>query len=479
MEQSEFAAWSLYTGPSKLRPVINDPNCPWVVGQWTGSNNGTSPDEVKNDIEARISLLKAVFLKTLPLYKDKTLERYFVIPEFYFHCKQGPYPNIKIDGKWFPVEYIRLRLSEELLKIVPLDSNFYNVVIGSILTCNIDDYDTFLCSELVNQRLTELNQVLPNELNIVQSKDHKSWVRTFDFKSQENSSDDLTALNNFMKQCRADPLCTVRNRGIYFRYNKDVMNGPEAFVYEKQCESTVDLTMGILDENHKIVTGDMITEWMANYPSYSIIKGDKQTDKYSTNSRFTPPDMNQKDIGAEICLDHRLQRLRRTVDMCKENGADADNFPLTKQIIPSGGMQILDYSVAANKSSVIFNADGCDKVFYVYGDESSVILKGEAGVLKDITCGVYNWTIQSKWRDTDNNIYYSHSQLAFTTDNSAIGGFDNSLGFKNKKALTYNGPADKPYNKLTESYSPCIKNMQEKTDLFAATTGELHFYQST
>lgn len=112
MEQSEFAAWSLYTGPSKLRPVINDPNCPWVVGQWTGSNSGTSPDEIKKDIERRISLLKDTFLETLPLYK--AFERYFVIPEFYFHCKQGPYPNIKIDDKWFPMEYIKLRISEEL-----------------------------------------------------------------------------------------------------------------------------------------------------------------------------------------------------------------------------------------------------------------------------------------------------------------------------------------------------------------------------
>lgn len=82
--------------------------------------------------------------------------------------------------------------------------------------------------------------------------------------------------------------------------------------------------------------------------------------------------------------------------MCTANGAAADNFPLFKQLIPSGGMQILDYGVAASKSSVIFNADGCDKIYYVYTDPSSAILHGEPGVFTGITTGVYNKSIQSK-----------------------------------------------------------------------------------
>lgn len=82
-----------------------------------------------------------------------------------------------------------------------------------------------------------------------------------------------------MKGCRANPLCTVRNRGIYF-YCKPTKGKVEVetFINEKQFESTVDLTMGIFDEKQKKINhGNMITEWMANYPSYSIIKGDKQT----------------------------------------------------------------------------------------------------------------------------------------------------------------------------------------------------------
>ncbi len=65
-----------------------------------------------------------------------------------------------------------------------------------------------------------------------------------------------------MLTARANPLCTVRNRGAYFHFNKTLMNEAEIFIYEKQYESTVDLTMGVFDDNLKITTGGMITEWL-------------------------------------------------------------------------------------------------------------------------------------------------------------------------------------------------------------------------
>lgn len=477
MEKNEYAAWSLYTGPSNLSPVIDDPDCPWVVGQWTGVNCDTNPKEIQKDIDQRISLLIRTLQKFLGSCKScKTRTRNFVIPEFFFHCKQGPYPNIKVGNNGnYPLEYIKSQLNEILQDIIP-DDNYYNIVVGSILTSNIDNYAEFLNSHLVNDRLDYINnKVLTSGLRVSKKLGHAVWRRSASFRDQETLSDNLKPLNDFMKECRANPLCTVRNRGIYLHYNK-MMKEIETFVFEKQCGATVDLTMGVFNGNNKIETGGMITEWMANYPSYSIIKGDKQTDQFSTNSRFKPLFLSERDIGVEICLDHRLQRLRRTVDMTKENGADADNFPLFEQIIPSGGMQILDYGVAADKSCAIFNADGCDKVYGKYGDENTVILKGEAGKFKGITCGVYNQTIQSKWLGTDGNTYYSHSQLAFTTEASEIGGFNNALGFKNEKAMTYYS-GGVICNIQTDAYNPTVISLQEDTDLFAASTGEIHYYE--
>ncbi|MCA9686929.1 MAG: hypothetical protein KC457_32485, partial [Myxococcales bacterium] len=256
-------------------------------------------------------------------------------------------------------------------------------------------------------------------------------------------------------------------------------SAPEVYIYEKQYESTVDLTMGMHDSNGQLTPAGMITEWIGNYTSYSILSGDKQTGKPSSAARFTPSLVGYSDYGVEICLDHRLQRLRRTVDMCVANGAAADNFPLFKQFIPSGGMQILDYSVAAAKNSIILNADGCDKIYYVYTDPDSAILSGESGTFTGITCGVYNKSVQSKWTGQDGATYYSHSQLAFTTTNSAIAGFDNALGLNNVKATTYYGTAQQPYNPLTDSFTPHVNLLGAQTPLFACNTGELDYYQPT
>jgi len=475
-EQFEFTSWSLYTGPSYLKTIIPDENCPWVVGQWDGINNETSAGDIKKDIDKRIEIILNSFKQIIPLYK--TYNRHFVIPEFFFRCKQGPYPYLKIDGQNYPLEYIRLQMQEKMKGIIPDDNNYYTVVIGSVLTSDVVNYTDFLVSTPVQERLNQLNQLLSGKLNLSNANGPVSWRRGFLIQKEYlQANSDLNDLNNFMNECRANPLCTVRNRGVYFHFNRSLMEVPETFVYEKQYESKVDLTMGMIDAQGKIQTSGMITEWMGNYPSYSILSGDKQTrDQYSTNARFTPGFMGNIDIGVEICLDHRLQRLRRTVDMSVENGAAADNYPIFKQIIPSGGMQILDYSVAADKSCVIFNADGCDKIYYVYTDPTSYILHGNAGKFRGITCGVYNQSIQSKWQGYDGNIYYSHSQLAFCTNGSKIGGFNNALGINNPKATTFEGTAENPHNILTDSFNPTIITLGGDTKLFAAGMGEIHNY---
>lgn|GEM_PF-2549038 len=476
MEQFDFTAWSLYTGPSYLKTIINDPDCPWVVGQWDGVNADTSAAEIKKDLDQRIQLVVNGFKKAMSSYK--TYNRHFVIPEFFFHCKQGPYPNIKVDGQLYPFDYITSQLHKLLGACIPNDENYYNIIIGSVLTSNVADYNALLSSPAVKERQDQLNAILPKGLSkSIKAFGHAAWKRRLSNRALHTENSELNALNNFMLMARANPLCTVRNRGAFFIYHKTLIADGKVYVYEKQYESTVDLTMGMFDASGRVTPNGMITEWIGNYPSYSILSGDKQTNPYSNFARFTPPFAGFSDYGVEICLDHRLQRLRRTVDMSMANGAAADNYPLFKQFIPSGGMQILDYSVAAAKNSVIFNADGCDKIYYVYTDPNSYILNGNAGKFKGITCGVYTQSVQSKWLARDGSTYYSHSQLAFTTNDSNVGGFNNALGLNNPKGKTYNGPPDKPYNVLTDSFNPVITPLPGESPLFAGSTGELHYYE--
>ena len=486
MEQFDFTAWSLYTGPSYLKTIINTPNCPWVAGQWDGVNHGTSTTELKKDLDQRIQLVVDEFQQAKSTWR--TYNRHFAIPEFFFHCKEGPYPNLKIDDQFYPFEYIVTQLATQLKDAIPADNNNYYVVVGSVLTSNIAGYEAFLSSPAVAERQQQLNAILPKNSRLeaeVVRPIHTPWRRTPTpgahtgaLRTFSNAiSDELTDLNNFMLVARANPLCGVRNRGAFIVFNKTMMAVPEVYVYEKQYESTVDLTMGMFDDAGQLIHAGMITEWIGNYTSYSILSGDKQTSQLSNAARFTPAFAGYSDYGVEICLDHRLQRLRRTVDMCIANGAVADNFPLFKQFIPSGGMQILDYSVAAGKNSIIFNADGCDKIYYIYTDPDSAILNGESGIFTGITTGVYNKSVQSKWHGRDKNTYYSHSQLAFTTNETAIGGFDNALGLNNVKAKTYYGSAAQPTNPLTDAFVPVVTSLGTETLLFASTTGELHYYQ--
>lgn len=72
---------------------------------------------------------------------------------------------------------------------------------------------------------------------------------------------------------------------------------------------------------------------------------------------------------------------------------------------------------------------------------------------------------------------YSHSQLAFTTNDSEIGGFDNAKGLNNVRARTYYGSADQPTNPLTDDFRPVVAPLGAETRLFASSTGELHHYQ--
>ena len=469
-----FAAWSLYTGPSCLNPIINDPACPWVVGRWDGINESTSKEEIKKDLDYRISAVIQYFKQCIPLFT--TYCRNFVIPEFFFHCAQGPYPNIRVDDVLYPFEYIIAGIKKKLDEVIPDDNNYYTVIVGSTLTSNIEDYASFLTSAAVLEREAELNALLPNNLQQLMANRGKiaPWKRLI--VPTENT--ELKALNAFMKHSRANPLCIVRNRGAYFHFNRTMMKEIEVFIYEKQNESTVDLTMGMFDSNGRVTTNGMITEWLGNYPSYSILGGDKQTSQLSTAARFSPQFIGNSDIGVEVCLDHRLQRLRRTVNMCVLNGADADNFPIARQFIPSGGMQILDYSVAGDPHSYIFNADGCASIYTDYTDPNSCILNGESGQFKGITCGVYALSLQSKWTGRDGQTYYSHSQLAATTIQSAIAGFDNSLGLNNVKAATYIGSAESPSNPATDAFSTQIISTELDQNIFALSSGEIHLYQN-
>ena len=104
MEQFDYSAWSIYTGPSQLKSIINDPSCSWIVGQWDGINTNTSKEEIKKDIDYRIKIIIDSLTQLIP--KFKTYNRHFVIPEFFFHCVEGPYPNKKVDGEHYPFKYI-------------------------------------------------------------------------------------------------------------------------------------------------------------------------------------------------------------------------------------------------------------------------------------------------------------------------------------------------------------------------------------
>lgn len=298
-------------------------------------------------------------------------------------------------------------------------------------------------------------------------------VRSRDMSNKaEKNNPSLQKINQIMQGFRGDPLCTVRNRGLMLVVAKGEF---KSYVYEKQAESPVDPTVGVFNKR-KIEHGNMITEWMANCPSYSILTGDIQTNPGSTNSRVFSQ-LDEKHYGIEICLDHRLQRLRRTVDMLKINGADQDIAALDAQIVCSGGMQLLDYAIAASAGSPIFNADGCDKIYQTYGINEHIFKDGQAGTGIGIYCGVYTLNGQSKWNGVDSCIYYSHSQLAYTQDDSMIDGFNNMLGLNNKKAYTVNYNDECTPVSYIDNYSIKVESLSvDLTNHFVVKDSELHYY---
>jgi hypothetical protein len=71
-----------------------------------------------------------------------------------------------------------------------------------------------------------------------------------------------------------------------------------------------------------------------------------------------------------------------------KNGASLNHYPVLKQFIPSAGMQIQAESVSAHGSSVIFNADGFDPIYWDTKPEEIYTKEGEAVQLRGLASGV-------------------------------------------------------------------------------------------
>ncbi|MCP4149483.1 MAG: hypothetical protein GY757_17175 [bacterium] len=505
MAKNTYTAWALYTGPNQPTPLWE--NSQWITGEWDGVKGSTTEDHFKKDIDARIDCLIESFKISRANISSRsgTVTNYFVVPEFYFHSTHGPYPAIEINGIP-PYEYICTSLWDRIkgLAFDPAagEKESWIICAGSVLTCNIPDIEKFLQWDRVKRRLDILNKAigdLSTHYGYRTAKDFKKSSTHIKARGYMEKPETLSephqhkAINALMDKFRADPLCVVRNRGLLLRatFRGQSETGVECRKYEKQMESTVDLTMGkIISKGTtcELEHGGMITQWMSGYPSISIIDGDKNTMKAPMAARITmdEPEAAEKklEIGVEVCLDHRLKRLRRTVGMTKENGAEEDNPAIHVQLVTSGGMQILEESVSAGVSGVIFNSDGCDPILKEYTTGSEQEIQG-TGTFKKITCGVYAASAQTmvevREQDDHKHDYYSHSQLSFRYGEEEIGGYNNALGIRNKKGRTYDPKTGA--NERLDAYSlpemitlPPQDDMQDDT-LFAAGMGDLHIYR--
>lgn len=474
----------MHTGPKAAKPLWE--NSRWVTGAW-GGHKITTADELKCDIEARINCLINAFnvCRTNMSDRDKCATNYFMVPEFYFRCSSGPYPRLEIEGLR-PYQYICKQLEEKLTELKFKDKEHWIIGAGSVLTCNQSHIEYFLKKAEVTERLEVLNHEIfklgkENEcLNQKASNRHIKALGYFghvNVNSKSEPSQAMARINALMNEYRADPLCVVRNRGVLFKVGSAVK--VEHWKYEKQNESTVDLTMGLCNSDGTLSHGNMITEWMAGYPSISIINGDKNTKSNPLGARITISDsalIEEKiEVGLEICLDHRLKRLRRTANMTQKNGAAADNPALNIQLIPSGGMQILAEAVTAGASGVIFNCDGCDPVLDEYNSCGKSIITG-SDYTAQIACGTYAISTQTLVNSNEHE-YYSHSQLSFRHGTQEIAGYNNALGLLNENGQTYD--PETGVNKILAAYYPperiTIPNSCE--DLYAAGLGELHVYE--
>lgn len=140
-----------------------------------------------------------------------------------------------------PIDYIRNQFHDRLLDVIKSFSEpntTYTLVLGSILTSNIEDYDTFWETEAVQSRLALLNQALKaqnkgKKVTVFkksaaksETPKHFSWKRQLIFKPKKLQlratrlikADNQLDINELMRGFRASPLCTVRNRGIYYYY---------------------------------------------------------------------------------------------------------------------------------------------------------------------------------------------------------------------------------------------------------------------
>ncbi|WP_420065731.1 hypothetical protein [Pectobacterium colocasium] len=481
--KNNFFAWSLYTAYRNPVTIGN-----WVAAEWPGQAI-TSAQDMQSDIDFRIDMfINALNVAIAGAAHCNNWVRYFVVPEFYFHSVHGPYPGLTINGN-SAFDYLMNQLSTRVKNTLAASSEAgrdWVICTGSVLTTNIIDIAQFLNGPEVQKRLATLNAAYNSPLQknaLPVPTAHIGLMRLKPFeaetKSQSNTSyDELNALVNAYRQ---DPLCTVRNRAGILVYNGGSSGKILSNIVEKQAESTVDLTLGVL-QNGMIDTGGQITEWLANYPPVSILNGDNQgtgTGIYrKPGARMPIVSYGQNvELGVEICLDHRLQRLRRTVEM-------VGNSPLDIQLVPSGGMQLLDYGIAGGSSGAIFNADGCDYILDQYNASGKPVITTDGkpgnGTAKQVITGVYTSSAQTR-SESNGVAYFSHSQLAYRTTDVGPAGYINPEDTNNPGGITFSGGSSSPANPYLDLYnSPVITAVTSSSpsvnDYFTAGLGEIHQY---
>lgn len=480
MTDNTYTAWVLYTGARDARALWY--NSRWITGEWTGCR-GDDAQEIRADIDRRIQCLIEAFSSARNQLTDaqKVLGvHYFVVPEAYFHCGHGPYPQIKIDGL-DPYSYIRQTL-ERRFHLSLLPDEVWIVCVGSILTCTEQDINGLLGSQAAVERLRRLNA------HVRQLFHSPTYVKPIGVRAlslqrlKPSLHPEECAIDALMNEYRASPLCIVHNRGLLLTVgSKDVV----CREFAKQNESSIDLTLGILRKNNDdapLQPGVMVTEWLAGYSSVSIYSGDKNCLTSPLAARMTIHEILISDrpleLGVEICLDHALQRLRRTAAMTKALGAHHDNPPLHVQIIPSAGAQISAPAITAGVGGVIFNCDGCNPVQCVKNTDTSICRLGE---YRGIVNNVYSSFAQMNVT-LDGCSYGGHSQLSFRYGDDEIGGYDNALGTANTWGTTYGYDSGKniPKNPALDRYAP-PKRITPNVSVdcsreFVAGIGELHIY---
>ncbi|MFM2481598.1 hypothetical protein [Celerinatantimonas sp. YJH-8] len=431
---------------------------------------------MQKDLDARITAFLAAFeiaYEASTQIEDHEL-CFFIVPEFYFHSKHGPYPGIEINHK-SALAYIKDQLKNHLEDKLKKSHHSWIITSGGILTTHVKNIAKFLKRSDVKERLKKLNKAYHNiNSPTADTLTHVGLTRLKSLNTTHVSTEKEANFNAIVNKYRQDPLCTVRNRSLLFYYEYDSQK-VSSYSFEKQGESTVDLTLGKVEDNDIIPDGQ-ITEWLANYPPVSILNGDNQGDG---KSKLSSPGARVSlsyaaspiELGLEICLDHRLQRLRRTVNM-------PHNPDLDVQLIASGGMQLLDYSIAAGMGGVIFNADGCDSILDHYDATGKPVIH-ENGQIKEVISGVYSLSAQTCVKKGRIN-YFSHSQLAFRTNESGPSDYINPKTILNTGGHTFLGAAPEVRNPLLDAYHKVtihqIDPITDTKEFFTAGLGEIHQY---